>query len=225
MSWLDDHFENFVWPNMPDGTCNSNIQPLGYFSQEELTIIKNLWKSVKKQAGNKQILLAGRDVFIFEILARRENYPTIFMPEISRATVQHIKRFPLEVEDDFFLFDTGFVGSIPRGLGLRNFSLMSYALNSSMVGYWPNRRRTSNPDTKQVFPHLSFSRGLALKIEKTPKYWESGRMGTEDQIIQPFSHQEEFYRAAQLTLEIYKNSAPKFINKRQPIGSEVKLLW
>jgi len=202
MPWLEDHLQDFVAPVYGEVPT----EPLGYFTPAELTIIKNAWRSVKRNTPpGKEILLAGRDVFIFEILARRENYPTTFMPECSRQSVDVIRKKTPNIEN-FFLFDTGFVGSIPKNLGIESFSLLSYVYRNNVA-------------TKQIFPRLSFSRGLALKIEKTPKYWESARpdFGTFD-VIQNFSKKEEFIDAARLTIEIYKNSAPKFIKQHQPIG-------
>lgn len=216
MSWLNDHFEKFVIPHLgfdPRGITNRPYDPrivsptfsYSYFTAQEKTVIKNCWKSVKKEARGRKILLAGRDVFIFEILARRENYPTIFIPQCSRQTVRDI-HFPEEM--DLFLFDTGFVGSIPNALGISTFKLMSYAQMNSVE--------------KQVFPRLTRSRGLALKIESTPKYWSSARM-QDGAVFQEFSDNSEFLRAAYLTSEIYKDSSPHFVTERQPIGR--RLQW
>jgi hypothetical protein len=203
MNWLEDHIENFVKPQVGD----FDETPLGFFEPEELTVIKNTWRSIKAQAkanGSKQILLPGRDVFVFEILARRENYPTIFMPECSRVTVRKIAPGYARDKKNVYLFDTGFAGSIPRNLGTPNFGLLSHAERNS---------------TKQIFPRLTFSRGLALKIEQTPKYWESGRIDSFGEVLQPWSTREVFIQAARLTIEIYKSSSPKFIKKPRPIDT------
>jgi len=194
MGWLQEHMENFVKPYI--GFIPQDAYP--YFSAEELTVIKNAWRSAKAACGEKKMLLAGRDVFIFEILARREGYPTIFIPECSRSAVRAIN---LENKEELFLFDTGFVGTIPKVLGLQRFSLLSYSANKF-------------DQTKQIFPHLTMSRHLALKIESSPKYWETGR-AQDGRVIQNFSQKGEFENAARLTLAIYTNSAPKFINKRK----------
>lgn len=222
MGWLDEHIEGFVIPHLESETIvewDSKVlhEPLNAFSPEELTVIKNTWRSVKRAAEGKTVLLAGRDVFIFEVLARREDYPTHFVPECSRMTVRHLKISNVE---DYFLFDTGFIGSIPNGLGIKDFSLMSYSNNSTFNGWGINRQHKTNPLTVQVFPRLTFSRGLALKIEQTPKYWESGRVVADDEIVQPMSKIQEFISAARLTVEIYKNSAPKFIPRHRPITIE-----
>lgn len=229
MGWLDEHIEGFVIPHLEsEGNTISTVEwhrkalsslyePLNVFATEELTVIKNTWRSVKRAAKGKTVLLAGRDVFIFEVLARREGYPTHFVPECSRMTVRHLK---IPNVEDYFLFDTGFIGSIPKGLGITDFSLMSYSSNSVFDGWGIYRQHKTNPLTIQVFPRLTFSRGLALKIEQTPKYWESGRVVADDEIVQPMSRLQEFINAARLTVEIYKNSAPKFIPKHKPITIE-----
>jgi hypothetical protein len=242
MSWLETHIEEFVLPQLKkmdedfitsvaEAKCiprdevdpllhkfsgKFNRAPLNYFSSEEKSVIKNAWRSVKKSAGDKPILLAGRDVFIFEILARRENYPTTFIPECSRLTVRALKNKIPNVKN-YFLFDTGFVGSIPNNLGIKNFNLLSY----SSLGDIKQGVGT------QTFPRMTWSRGLALKIENTPKYWETGRLLfkdgnalNEEVISQPFSHRGEFEKAARLTIEIYTDSSPKFVKKHRPIVIE-----
>lgn len=202
MSWLDTHVEEFIKPVLGE---DFNRDPLPYFQPEEMTVIKNAWRSMKKKANHKQIFLPGRDVFIFEILARREGYPTVFMPECSRQTVGALaKQLDLSIRD-CYLFDTGFFGSIPKALRSKKFSMVSY-----------NRRGSDI----QVFPRLSYSRGLALKIEKTPKYWTSGRIDAEGGVVQDQSDLFEFERAARLTIAVYTDSSPKFIGKHQPIATK-----
>jgi len=197
MSWLEHHLNTFVKPVIGDVALAPIKKP--YFTPEELTVIKNAWRSIKKRAQGKTILLPGRDVFIFEILARRENYPTVFIPSCSRMTVAALN---CELYRDMFIFDTGFMGSIPKALYVSNFSLLS--ANTSIK-------------STQVFQHLTGSRGLALKIERTPKYWKTGRM-LDGEIFQELSEKTEFFEAAILTLEVYKSSAPRFNHKKQPLG-------
>ena len=202
MGWLQTHLESFVKPHL--GFIPEKID---FFSQTELTIIKNVWRSVKRQAGTRPVLLAGRDVFVFEVLARREGYPTIFKSQISRATSHLFQHF---FPPDTFLFDTGFVGSIPKALDLQAFSLLS-ALQLISSKY-------------QVFPHLTGSRSLALKIEAVPKYWTSAKYNGE-KIIQDFSSNQEFAEAAGVTIQVYTNSAPYFINERRPMIPSRSKKW
>lgn len=199
MSWLETHLEEFVRPVVP----NFEAAPLGYFLPQEITIMKNAWRAVKKNAKGRTIFLPGRDVWVFEVLARREGYPTLFMPECSRLTVNQVLRNH-GLFRNVYLFDTGFVGSIPNGLKVKNFGLMSYSNRSENVGV-------------QVFPRLTLSRGLALRIESTPKYWTSGRLDTDNKIIQDTTDEFEFARAARVTVEIYKSSSPKFVKDHKPL--------
>lgn len=216
-SWLSNHLENFVKPvlgyvpKLPSGYVR-------YFSTREMSIIKNMWRSVKRESVNKQILLAGRDVFIFEILAQREGFKrTTFRPDISRLTVEHVK----ENYRDHFVFDTGWNGSIPKALKVENYTMGS----STSLALKLQPLRTHN---HQVFPRLKGARSLILKVENTPKYWRRGHMRgelfsdglTTDWIIaQDLESQEQFLKAAYLTIEVYTDSSPKFVDDRNPLGS------
>lgn len=205
MSWLEEHIETFVKPVVGE----FDQTPLGYFSPEEHTVIKNAWRAVKASArknSKRTILLPGRDVFIFEVLARRENYPTVFMPECSRLTVSALAD-QIGSLRGCYLFDTGFAGSIPRALRTAkgNFGLPSSGMLTPGI---------------QVFPRLSKSRHLALNIEGTPKYWDTARM-REGQIEQSLSQPAEFIRATRLTIEIYKNSSPKFVASHVPLARPI----
>jgi len=190
MSWLQQHMEEFVKPVL--GFVPS--EPLPFFLSSEMAVIKNIWKSVKREAGGRTILLPGRDVFVFEILARRENYPTVFRPDISRNTVSVVT---LDSRD-MLLLDTGFAGSIPKGLGIERFKLVSFYSRGS-VEY-------------QVFPNLGWARTIALRIESMPKYWESARIvnnvatGVGVRVVQELNDKNEFAAAARLTLAVYKDS-------------------
>jgi hypothetical protein len=200
MSWLKQHLADFVYPVIGE----QEITPLGYFTKSELTVIKNAWRAMKRFAAGSPILLPGRDVFVFEILARRENYPTLFMPQISRKTVV----FYSETMKDlgrFCLLDTGFAGTIPRALHTPRFKLMSYNQPHSDI---------------HLFPRLTLSRPIAVKIERTPKYWQTAYVNYdayspthEREVKQPIALQDEFLRAARLTVEVFTNSSPRFITR------------
>lgn len=164
-SWLHTHLEEFVKPHL--GYIPEFSQNDCQFTSAEKAIIKNIWRQVKKEATQQKrpVYLLGRDVFIFEILARREGFPTVFEPGCSRQSRETYK-FNTEtgkgVPKNAYIFDTGFEGSIPRALGVESYKMMS--ANGVLV------------PTKQSFPHMTGSRTLALKIERMPKYWHSGRL-------------------------------------------------
>lgn len=188
-SWLQDHLNEFVKPYL--GFIPEYVGAV-HFTNQEKTIIKNVWRSVKRQLEGRQLVLAGRDVFVWEVLARREKFPTIFLPQCSRESVEHV----ILPKGNLYLFDTGFLGSIPKALKLERFSLLSYAGNERDI-------------SKQTFPRLTGSRGLALKVEYTPKYWQTGRL-VDGKVIQNLAKEEEFAKAVQLTYEIYCDSSAKF---------------
>jgi hypothetical protein len=174
MGWLAEHLEGFVKPRLGYiPSISATDRP--YFTSHERTIIKSVWRSIKTEAErlDKPILLAGRDVYIMEILARREGYPTVFRPDISRMTVQHVR----ENYSQHFLFDTGYAGSIPKALKMQYYALASSNANT---GYAPMSawdkfsHKLLDKDTHQVFPRMKGSRSLVLKMERTPKYWRRG---------------------------------------------------
>lgn len=206
MSWLRRHIEElsdtspYVDQLSPFRLASNmtefiKIEP-SYFEPNEMAMLKNIWRSVKIVAKNQPLLLPGRDVFIFEILARRENYPTLFMPEISRAVVRDFKTNL----SNYFIFDTGFIGSIPRALNVDSFKLLSYTHN-----------RQSKEHGKQLYPNMGGSRGFALKIEKTPKYWQTAHIDTDGKIRQDWNSWEEFCKALILTIQIYTDSTPSYV--------------
>ena len=204
MSWLNDHLETFVFPHVGRELYLLTPPPCERFGSEKMTIIKNAWRSAKSSARGKQIVLLGRDVWLFEVLARREGYPTIFDPRCSRQTSYHpefSRRFSYRTH---IMLDTGFEGSIANVLNL-DCVLVSANKFSPKVG------------KKQIFPTLKGSRSLALMIEATPKYWKSAII-VDGGIKQEFSNPAEFVRAGKLTEEVYKDSSARFIGKRNPLG-------
>lgn len=188
--WLKQHLENFVQPVI--GTIPSSLEEPRYLSIDDMAVIKNAWRSMKRTAKGKTILLPGRDVWVFEVLARRENYPTLFIPQCSRLALDGVE---ILRADDYALLDTGFAGSIPKGLRIDDYLLLSCCDAS-----------------KQIFPCRTRSRTLALKIESLPKYWRSGRYNRESNVIeQQLSDSEDFKKAAILTQQVYTDSSPKFV--------------
>jgi len=225
MNWLHHHLNSFARPvlgRIP--RCSPSDR--SSFSPHEFAIIKNLWRSIKAAADGKPILLPGRDVWIFEVLARRENFPTVFRPDISRLTVKHVA----EDYSNHFVFDTGFIGSIPIGLKAQQFKMAS----SQRIGIGAGSPFLADPGT-QTFPRMKGARGLALKIEGTPKYHKRGFLKHQDHcsthseapgsiwsrhyatctcaptITQELSDLAEFERAAKLTIAVYTNNAPRFV--------------
>ena len=205
--WLADHLEQFVVPYLGfDPRDHKAISR--HFTPAEMAILKASWRSAKKAASGHTIGLFGRDVWVYEVLARRENYPTDFRPECSRQTAHLLRSDPRPLPK--FLLDTGFVGSIPRALGIKNYTMLS-AERECIWGIWSKSEFSITPSVnRQVFPSLRGARSLALKVEATPKYWTPAynRYGV---IEQELSLKAEFERAAALTIEVYKDSSPRHV--------------
>ena len=219
--WLSAHLDEFVKPIL--GRVPRLLKTERFFSPEEMSVIKNMWRSVCHEAERRPILLAGRDVWIFEVLARRAGTPTVFRPDISRLTVAHVR----EDYSQHFIFDTGFMGTIPKLL-----RATEYTMASSYGRTIPGQLLFTRAN--QVFPRLRGARSLALKIEGTPKYWQRGfiQHTTEckagkhanaydsylyrvggcgcNEIRQDLSPIEVVERAAKLTIEIYTDNSPRF---------------
>jgi len=212
-SWLNEHIETFVKPTLVGtwlDTSNSleteKLSQNIHINSNQMTIIKNAWRSVKKQAHGRKVLLMGRDVWVFEVLARREGFPTYFDPQCSRAAASCIT-LPFD-KKNCVLFDTGFMGSIARILKV-DFILLS---------------AEQHLNSKQVFPRLTNSRSLALFLEELPKYWKCAYQ-IDGKPHQELANKTEFERAARLTMQVYKDSSPRFVNNRKPIGGRIVKGW
>lgn len=209
-SWLQSHFNSFVHSHVSRADLAEAAKdfPAPYFSAPEMTAIKAVWRSAKLAAHGRRIILAGRDVWIFEVLARREGANTLFLPALSRSTVNSCYWNKLLTKQDF-LFDTGFSGTIPKKLSMH-------------VGAW--KLLSANSTTQQLLPRLLENRDLAIKIERTPKYWYSARLNEFDskgRWIPPsegipsnsITDKLEFSNAALLTRQIWHDSSPRVFNK------------
>lgn len=188
-SWLTEHLENFVKPVL--GYVPPKASQPAFLSPVQMTRIKNTWRALKRQADGRTILLPGRDVWIFEVLARREGYPTKFIPQCSRLAVHNIV-----IDEQYLILDTGFMGSIPRALNQHEFFMISSHLKEH-----------------QNFPSMAGSRSLALQIEYLPKYWKTG-YAREGLVGQELSDPPEFMKAAVLTQQVYTDSSPSFTKER-----------
>ena len=239
-SWLKTHLEEFVapvlgyTPTLNKRTKGDLLSMAPVFTPEEMTILKNIWRSVRSAASSggrrRRVLLPGRDVFLFEVLARREGYPTIFIPEVSRLTASRFRdRQDLK---QCLLFDSGFSGSIPRAMEIEGFILAS--------------------GVNQVFRNMKGARSLVLKVEGLPKYWKRGYLKHDDcesnkprepkvdpklgfpsyynwmrkpactctpSVAQELSSPEEFAAAAQVTIAIYTDNSPKSNDTRSPLAA------
>lgn len=196
-TWLDEHLETFVRPvlgEIPPPLEDPKNTYVQWFSPRTVTLLQAVWERVKVLAGGREILLPGRDVHLLEVLARIEGFPTIFRPDISGATCSYVKE--KQAYKECYCVDTGYAGSVPRTLEIRNYGLMRF----SSWTYYANPR--SGGMTKaaesanavvlktrlnhQIFPYVrDHNNALPSYLEGMPKYWERGHLDGNNPIIAP----------------------------------------
>lgn len=234
-TWLDDHLENFVRPKLgkiPDiSTVYEELWP-----PKVLKTLKAVWEQAKRRSQGRRILLPGRDVWEFEVLARMEGTTTVFRPDISGEVGRNAATCVFEDYTNFYALDTGYSGSVPRGLKMTHYDLI--ALNpSSYLSHDPllPARRVEH----QVFPRAflcglgKVEKGkpytppvygtlyqLATKLEGAPKYWERAVLGgglkdPKRPIVQGLSPNEIFTSAAIVTQIIARSVRPRHMVGRK----------
>lgn len=207
--WLEQHLETFVRPHLgyiPEVDKRAYI--LTSFDAKILTALEVLWEQAKKKAKGKPILLPGRDVWLFEAIARSEsdNYPTVVRPEISSPVAQAFSRWgrPNEFKGCVCI-DTGYIGTVPRGLQMDEWYLITCS------GYGPEADRTKKEH--QLFPgqrlHSPTARACSV-LETSSKYWNRGYM-VGDVPHQELWTKEEFKVAAMLTRHVIENLFPRSV--------------
>lgn len=162
-------------------------------------------KRHRRRRRRESLILPGRDVWSWEVLARRQRIPTVFDARISRQVARHDPALIRAAEgwradlDKSLVFDTGFNGTI-----------------------WSAIRRATgkNPDLlllsgkNQIFPRHAGSRQKALAIEYLPKYWTSRTLRDGD-AHQYLADMDEFVRAAILTVWLYRHKSPRRVHRRK----------
>lgn len=187
-SWLDQHVEEWIKPHLglvPEvKSIPSNCNYIDYFlpgKTGHLEILQECWENAKKNAKGDPILLAGRDTWLFEVLARIEGHPTVFLPQASSAACGH-PSFKGKYKHCYGV-DSGHRGSVPKTMGCERFGLV-YCSGT------PSIRKVH-----QLIPDLNVgcfneNIGAALKkrgetcynlycwLEGHPKYWYPGKCET-----------------------------------------------
>jgi hypothetical protein len=189
----------------------SGIVPAGsnYKAEDVIhSILKSSWRSLKEITQGKTIILPGRDVWPWEVLARRNNYPTIYDPRISRILCSHkevLRKICKEWDVDFgevIIFDTGFAGSIPAAISDVVGTKVRFLMLSS------NRR----DGWTQLFPNHRGSRSKVLCIEYFPKYFKTGTVDN-GQPVQYLSYPLDFVKTAAFTIWLWYHRSPRFIKQ------------
>jgi len=178
------------------------------------SIVRNSLRSLRRRSERAEadmLVLPGRDVWAWEVLARRRRLTTVFDPVVSRAVAGNekalsaqVKNWPVPDWSKALMFDTGFAGSIHRAV-------------SKVVQPAPQLLMLSASDymrEKQLYPRHSGSRGKALAIEYIPKYWESGFVA-DGKPRQALAKLEEFVLAALTTIWLWHHQSKRWIERKK----------
>lgn len=197
-TWIDEHIETFIRPylgRVPTHTPSAyDVQSLPPIRVKALQAI---WRQALKRAGGRPFLLAGRDVWLIEVLARIDGVPTIFRPDISSLSVPIVR----EDYSKCYCLDTCYRGSIPKTLKCEKWDLINYA-SEAYCG--PKMDH-------QVFSHAKaggHTRSLSSVLEASSKYWTRGtpndyNLPKDKQVIlQTLETKDRFTAAAVTTLYV-----------------------
>lgn len=203
-SWLQSHVEGFIVPylgTMPNRTRPTTFGTDGFTvypkrtDKVQVAALARAWEGVKQLAKDRTILLPGRDTWEFEILARLEDHPTIFRPDISNYTKEHVS----EDYSECFVVDSGLRGSVPKALKIKNFALCCVSTTFTKGELKSHDLALAvDPTRNTLYGQVS---GLYNFLEGNYKYWTHARW-ENGSIVQKLSRTVDFEQAACMTLEI-----------------------
>lgn len=180
----------------------------GIANKRHLTMLRTIWFEAKKKAGNKPILLAGRDVFLLEVMARMDGANTIFRPDISALSIGGVK----EDYSQCYCVDSGYRGSIPKKLKIEDWHVVSLS-TTARVG---TQKYKEELQQHQLFPHAGYNfKHMCGKLESAPKNWDRAVLAGEGIIRQTFtSLPDQAYNATVLTMRIIQFYRPEVLKQR-----------
>lgn len=178
--WLGHHLETFVKPHLGGIPSIDDPKKVRWFhepSLKKVSAIVACWERAKQLAGSKPILLPGRDVYLFNVLAEIEGFPVIFRPEISSPVAREANHLFQESFERYYGVDTGFRGSVLKALGMTKFGLV-WLEDKQHKSHW------------QLFPYAQgntvvcgasrgFFRELVAFLEGHNKYWTRAQVAYE----------------------------------------------
>lgn len=236
MGWLKEHLDTFVKPYL-GFIPEVKKDDVRFFSTVEVVLLKNAWRQAKQEAKRLgcPILIPGRDVYVFHVLAMREGYTNaIFRPDISADVRDYVK----EDYRNTVCIDTGYSGSIPKKLQCKSWLLLSHSGCSGQDVYHAYGTGTAKDsygqpypvkayqllktEPHQFFPRSKTIRSIASKLEGSPKYWERALWNsTKNQPEQKLNpNKKAFEAAARMTIQLYTDSSPAYLEH-----PEQKVLW
>jgi hypothetical protein len=168
------------------------------------SMLCNSMRRLKRKMDHKgQLLLPGRDVWCWEVMARKLTVDSTYDPRVSRAVAYDkpamktcIDEWKIQNWQNVLFFDTGFSGSIPRAI-------------ADMIGLDEiNMLLLSSGDPKhQIFRTHTGSRKKALAFEYLAKYFHSGA-ARGGKPYQQLADLDEFIKAAMLTIWLWYHVSP-----------------
>lgn len=158
--WIDKYIEEFARPYLGPEIPNPDPNDINVQSfHRGLLIMRliNLWDKAKEWAGDRTILLPGRDTYAFFVLASIEGFDRfIFRPDISSCMARNNL-----IKDDYshtFCVDTGYSGTVPMALRIPDYRLV--------LCTDPKRKQRH-----QIFPNDDRDAITAGIMECMPKPW------------------------------------------------------
>lgn len=176
-----------------------------------------IWNSLRKlrkliRRHGAVLVLPGRDVWAWEVIARQRRLISIYDSRVSRTIADHhptlrkvIGEWGVPDMDGTLVFDTGFAGSIHRNICQATQKKPKIMLLSADEGL----------RDRQVFPGHTGSRSKALAIEYFPKYLQRATI-QDNEVYQAISSIEEFIKTALLTIWLWYHVSPKHIESAKP---------
>jgi len=187
------------------------------------SMLCNSMRRLKRQMRRKgSLLLPGRDVWCWEVLAQKLTVQSTFDSRVSRSVARNPKAIKTCIEtwqikdwSDVLFFDTGFSGTIPRAIahaeGLEEINMLLLS---------------SYDSSKQIFRTHTGSRRKALAFEYLAKYFLSGTH-RDGEPYQELSTLDEFIKSSLLTIWLWHHVSPTrlpaFRDKKLPRSGKGKL--
>jgi hypothetical protein len=168
------------------------------------SMLCNSMRRLKRKMRRKgSLLLPGRDVWCWEVMAQKLSVASTFDARVSRGVAYNEKALRVCIDDwkvktwdDVLFFDTGFAGSIPKAIaraeGLDEINMLLLS---------------SHDTSKQIFRTHTGSRAKALAFEYLAKYFVSGT-SRENKPYQELNPLDDFIKAALLTIWLWYHVSP-----------------
>lgn len=182
-------------------------------------VVKNSWRALRRvctMSGPRTLILPGRDVWLWEVMCRKRNMPSVYDPRVSRllthnvdALRQVINSWGVNITPETVVFDTGFAGSIYRAICGATDVKMTNLMLSTHISI---TSKAGKDISCQIFPNHANARAKALAIEYLPKYWKTGTV-RDGQPVQYLADLDEFVKCAALTIWFWHHRSPRWIKQ------------